>query len=180
MLLQGDGHTLELVAQALQGLQRPFPAPRDLSVEGTLLQDIDKTGEVLAVLKGMGVTVAIDDFGTGYSSLAYLKRLPIDKLKIDKSFVQEEVMSPDNEAIINSVIAMSHSMGLEVIAEGVETESVLDFLESGGCDQIQGYWYGRPLSVEQFVTFVTEVLQPDGSMANPAEASSAGDRPSPS
>ncbi len=112
--------------------------------ESMIMQDPDQAGRVLAELKAMGITLAVDDFGTGYSSLAYLRRFPIDILKIDKSFVGELVSNPDDAAICASIIAMAHSLRLKVVAEGVETESQLGFLVQRGCDLAQGYLVGRP------------------------------------
>ncbi len=112
--------------------------------ESMIMQDPVQAGQTLAELKAMGVTLAVDDFGTGYSSLAYLRRFPIDILKIDKSFVGELITSPDAAAICASIIAMAHSLRLRVVAEGIETEGQLGFLVQRGCDLAQGYLTGRP------------------------------------
>ncbi len=117
--------------------------------ENLIMDDLENTVNTLQVLKSMGVKLAIDDFGTGYSSLSYLKRFPIDRLKIDKSFVRDIDTNPDDAAISSAVIAMAHNMKLKVIAEGVETEAQLNYLKSRSCDEVQGYYFSRPLPANE-------------------------------
>jgi len=134
-----------LVARILSdtGLQ---PDCLELEItESLLMKDVATAVTVLRTLKEMGVKLAIDDFGTGYSSLNYLKRLPIDRLKIDRSFVHDISIDPDDAAIARAVIAMAHSLNLRVVAEGVETNAQLTFLRSRDCDEMQGYYFSRPL-----------------------------------
>jgi len=117
--------------------------------ESVLMADPQRASRTLQVLHALGVQIAIDDFGTGYSSLAYLKRFPAQTVKIDRSFVNGLPQDRDDAAITQAVIAMAHSLGLEVVAEGVETRAQLDFLMRLGCDQAQGYFIGRPVPAEQ-------------------------------
>jgi EAL domain-containing protein (putative c-di-GMP-specific phosphodiesterase class I) len=105
--------------------------------------------DVLCRLREIGVSIAIDDFGTGYSSLAYLKDLPIDYLKIDRVFVKDIVEDKNDAAIANSIIALAHNLGMEVIAEGVEDHNVLGVLQAFGCDHYQGFYFSRPVDAEK-------------------------------
>lgn len=122
--------------------------------EGMLLTDVEDTIRKIVQLKAMGVCFSLDDFGTGYSSLSYLKRLPLDKLKIDQSFVREVVSSANDAAIARSIIALGNSLGLQVIAEGVETEDQRAFLAENGCSYWQGYYFSRPKPVAEFAAWV--------------------------
>ena len=99
-------------------------------------------------LKRIGVKVSIDDFGTGFSSLAYLKRFPLDALKIDRTFVRDLTVDSDDGEIALAIIGLAHNLKLRVVAEGVETEAQMNFLRSHGCDEMQGYYFARPLSIE--------------------------------
>ncbi len=140
-------HTVEQVLEE-SGLE-----PRYLELELTesvTMQDLELTIPLLEALKRMGLGLSIDDFGTGYSSLSYLKRFPIDKLKIDRSFVQDVVTSPDDAAIICAIISMAKSLKQRVIAEGVETAEQYEFLRKQGCDEIQGYYFSGPLPEKEF------------------------------
>ncbi len=125
-------------------------APELLEIELTesvIMDDIQTSSTLLRELKKMGVHISMDDFGTGYSSLSLLKRLPLDTLKIDRSFVRDITKDADDAAIVDAVISLAHSLRLRVIAEGVETSEQLEFLRNRGCDEVQGYLYSRPLPV---------------------------------
>jgi EAL domain-containing protein (putative c-di-GMP-specific phosphodiesterase class I) len=119
--------------------------------ESLLITDFDEVNHILHQLKEMGMLLAIDDFGTGYSSLSYLKRFPIDKLKIDQSFVRDVPNNKEDMSIIKAIIALARSLRLSVIAEGVETKSQQIFLKSLKCDEIQGYLIGRPMPEQEFI-----------------------------
>ncbi len=119
--------------------------------ESVLMTDAEKAIETLNILKQLGVQLAIDDFGTGYSSLNYLKRFPIDKLKIDKSFICDIPKNTDDMTITKAIVALARSLHLKVIAEGVETKAQLAFLKSLRCDEVQGYFLGHPIPVNEFV-----------------------------
>ncbi len=141
------------VAQVLQALASTGADAARLRLElteGMLLQDVDDTIEKMGQLRSYGVCFSLDDFGTGYSSLAYLKRLPLDELKIDQSFVRDVLTDPNDAAIARTIVALGTSLGLQVIAEGVETEAQRQFLERSGCHVWQGYLLAPPLPRERF------------------------------
>jgi EAL domain-containing protein (putative c-di-GMP-specific phosphodiesterase class I) len=126
---------------------------RYLELELTESMIFDKTEELIAILrelKMMGITLSIDDFGTGHSSLANLQLLPVDKVKIDMSFVRNVTTSEQDAAIVLGIIEMAHKLGLKVVAEGVETEAQLTYLHSHGCDIMQGYHLSRPMAADDF------------------------------
>lgn len=142
----------------LQELKRLDLPPQCLQIEiteGTLLDNIRQVLQGLDLISSAGVTIAVDDFGTGYSSLAYLKRLPLTELKIDKSFVDGLGAERDDEAIAAAVLGLSKALGLSAVAEGVETEQQFDWLQRHGCDIAQGYFFARPLEVDAFETWLT-------------------------
>jgi diguanylate cyclase (GGDEF)-like protein/PAS domain S-box-containing protein len=122
--------------------------------EGMLVDDIQDVINTMSVLKEFGIKFSLDDFGTGYSSLQYLKRLPLDQIKIDQSFVREIASDGSDKAIVQSIIAMSQSLGVSVIAEGVETEDQQRILLNLGCNHFQGYLFGKPVPIEQFEVFL--------------------------
>ena len=118
--------------------------------ESLLVTNVDEVINKMNALKEIGIHFSLDDFGTGYSSLAYLKRLPLNQLKIDKGFVKNILIDPNDAAIAKMVIALADTMGLAVIAEGVETQKQRDYLEREGCHAYQGYFFSRPLPVDAF------------------------------
>jgi EAL domain-containing protein (putative c-di-GMP-specific phosphodiesterase class I) len=131
------------------GLHGIDPSLLELEItESSLMVNPHEAARSLEYLKGLGVGLSIDDFGTGYSSLSYLKRFPLDALKVDRSFVRDITSDANDAAITLAVISMAHSLGLKVIAEGVETAAQLAFLAQHGCDQVQGYLLARPMNAE--------------------------------
>jgi EAL domain-containing protein (putative c-di-GMP-specific phosphodiesterase class I) len=133
--------------------------PRLLELELTesmLMDDPAGAERIMRALKDLGVGLSLDDFGTGYSSLNYLRRFPVDSLKIDRSFISDVASDLSAAAVATSIVAIAHSLGLYAIAEGVETREQLDFLRSCGCDSFQGYYFSRPLPAEAFAELLTE------------------------
>jgi EAL domain-containing protein (putative c-di-GMP-specific phosphodiesterase class I) len=124
--------------------------------ESMVMHDVDSTLVALRALKQLGVSLSLDDFGTGYSSLSYLRRFPIDELKIDRSFINDIHTNHDDEAIAGAIVAMARSLGLSVVAEGVEKREQAELLASLGCNQVQGYYYARPMTEAAFTTRLHE------------------------
>ena len=148
----------DLHATILNVLEETGLAPELLELEITesvTMDNPEHAAALLRKLKALGIGLAIDDFGTGYSSLSYLKRFPIDNVKIDRSFIKDIPHDEDDVAITQAVIAMAHSLGLKVIAEGVESEEHVTFLRDHGCEQAQGYLFGAPMSAEEFTNLIT-------------------------
>jgi EAL domain-containing protein (putative c-di-GMP-specific phosphodiesterase class I) len=144
-----SGRWAETLRQILTeyGLQ-----PRQFCIEvteSTLVENFNTTVEQLAEVQALGIEVAIDDFGTGYSSLEYLKRLPIDYLKVDRSFVRDIETDADDRVIVQTIILLAHSLGLKVVAEGVETAEQAEFLAQQACDELQGYLFAPPRRLEE-------------------------------
>jgi len=148
-----QSHHPDFVDQVMAILDQSGADPRKLKLELTeslLLDDVEDIIAKMNALKAKGVGFALDDFGTGYSSLSYLKRLPLDQLKIDQSFVRDVLSDPNDAAIAGTIVALAQSMGLAVIAEGVESAAQRDFLAQLGCHAFQGYLFGRPQPVAEF------------------------------
>ena len=124
--------------------------------ESAVMSEPEKSIAILEHLSAMGVLVSVDDFGTGYSSMSYLRRFPIDKLKIDRVFIEEIVSRAEDASIVRAIISLAHSLRLKVVAEGVETPAQLDFLKAAGCDEYQGYFFSRPLPAADFERLMRE------------------------
>lgn len=145
-----DVDLLNKVQHALQDGQVPCQALELEITENILMRDPVSAAEVLEAIHALGVRIAIDDFGTGYSSLAYLKRFPLDALKIDQAFVRDITNDASDAAIVEASVSLAHKLDLEVVAEGVESEQQLEFLRAQGCDFVQGYYFGRPVPMLEF------------------------------
>jgi EAL domain-containing protein (putative c-di-GMP-specific phosphodiesterase class I) len=153
------GDVVRLVREVLEetGLD---PTYLELELtESAMMRDAPRLVEMLDDLKSLGVHISIDDFGTGYSSLSYLKRFPVDRLKIDRSFMVDVATSSDDAAIVRSIIALGHALGLRVVAEGVETDAQMKFLESSECDEVQGFLLGRPVPADEAARLFARVTR---------------------
>ena len=122
--------------------------------EGMVMSGVERVIATLEELHALGVGLAIDDFGTGYSSMSYLKEFPVDRLKIDQAFVRDIVTSKEDASITNAIIVLGHSLGLKLVAEGVEDAEQAELLRLRGCDEAQGYYFARPLGADDFTEFV--------------------------
>jgi len=137
----------------LTALKTSHLDPRRLEVEvteSTLISNQDVAARVLSELSRMGIGISLDDFGTGFSSLSYLKRFPVDTIKIDQTFVQDVLTDPDNAALTEAIISIAEKLQLRVVAEGVETRGQRDFLLTRGCSEMQGFLFGHPVPAEEF------------------------------
>jgi diguanylate cyclase (GGDEF)-like protein len=151
----------DLPALVLSTLMETGLPPQRLELEiteGILINDFDRAIGILRRLKALGVCISMDDFGTGYSSLRYLQAFPFDKIKVDKSFIDQFDQNMQSQAIIRAVIGLAHGLALPVVAEGVETAEQLAFLALEGCDEVQGYFIGRPQPIETYATLVGAVV----------------------
>jgi len=157
-----QGNLLQTIREALQAAQLE---PRFLEVEITesaLMSDPEESVTILEQLSRMGVVVSVDDFGTGYSSMSYLRRFPIDKLKIDRGFIAELISRADDASIVRAIVSLAHSLRLKVVAEGVETSEQLSVLRSLGCDQYQGFCFSPAVPAAQFAALLRESQQKTG------------------
>lgn len=152
-------HRSDVVRQVASALKESGLDPRYLELEVTesvFMENVQTAIDILNQLHRQGVEIAVDDFGTGYSSLSYLRQFPIDRLKIDQSFVRNALTNPDDRMIAKTIISLGHSLNLKVIAEGVETMEHENFLRQEGCDEVQGFKYTRPIPADKFREYVTE------------------------
>lgn len=173
-----QGHSISRMAINLSQLQLCFPSltsdfmsiiraydvdakQLDLEItESTFMEECGTSLHVLNLLQASGIEISIDDFGTGYSSLSQIKRLNVDRIKIDKSFVDDIATDGQSQTLVKAIITMAHSLGLRVLAEGIETEAQYQLLKALGCDEGQGYWFARPVPAEQF-SFATKTITPE-------------------
>jgi len=147
-----------LLSYMKETLKNSGLAAADLELEITesvLMENVEKAQQILYQLKAMGVTLAIDDFGTGYSSLSYLRTFPIDRLKIDKSFIQRITNHPDDAAITKAIIVMGHTIGIKIVAEGVEQKDEMIYLQDNNCDEVQGFYFSHPIKPEALIDIIS-------------------------
>jgi EAL domain-containing protein (putative c-di-GMP-specific phosphodiesterase class I) len=155
-----DQHLLDLIRTVLHETRLP---PRTLMLEvteSTAMLNLDMTANLLGQLKAIGVQIALDDFGTGYSALAYLKRFPVDVLKIDRSFIAEISQAEEDAALASAIIALAETLKLRVVAEGVETEAQANFLITHGCRQLQGFLISPAVSAQEMATLLSPARPP--------------------
>ena len=154
-----------LVQSVADALRQANLSPACLELELTesfVMHDAERINIAMQSLKALGVDIAVDDFGTGYSSLSYLKRFPVDRLKVDKSFVRDIDSDPEDAAIVRAIITLGHALGLKVVAEGVETRAHLEFLRHHGCDEFQGYYFSRPVPAADMESLLQALAAEDG------------------
>jgi diguanylate cyclase (GGDEF)-like protein/PAS domain S-box-containing protein len=159
----------DFIEQVQQAIRASGIDPANLKIELTeslVLDSVSDSITKMHALKAIGISLSMDDFGTGYSSLSYLKQLPLDQLKIDQSFVRDLVTDPNDAAIVQAIITMGHAFGLNVIAEGVETEAQHEYLDAHGCHAFQGYLFSRPVPIEQLEVFLKQNMQDHAATKN--------------
>jgi diguanylate cyclase len=150
----------QFASQIEAALERAALAPDQLEIEITesmLFADAGRTVRTLHALRALGIEVAVDDFGTGYSNLAWLASLPLNRLKIDRSFVAKMATDPRSEALVGAIISMAHALEMKVTAEGIETAAQAQRLREMGCDEAQGFWFSRPVSLQTLRTLIAPV-----------------------
>jgi EAL domain-containing protein (putative c-di-GMP-specific phosphodiesterase class I) len=133
--------------------------------EGVMMEDIDRNIASLRAIRAMGLTVAIDDFGTGFSSLSYLAKLPADSLKIDRSFVIGMTQSPEGLALVSTIVSLAHGLKMKVVAEGVEAEEQSRLLRLLGCDEMQGFFFSKPIPADVLESKYLRANTPAGSLS---------------
>jgi diguanylate cyclase len=156
-----DSGLVESIRRALDDARLPARYLEVELTESAVMSDPEQSIAILEHLSAMGVLVSVDDFGTGYSSMSYLRRFPIDKLKIDRVFIDEIVSRPEDASIVRAIVSLAHSLRLKVVAEGVETPAQLEFLKTAGCDEYQGYHFSRPLPAAAFERLIRDSRSDD-------------------
>jgi EAL domain-containing protein (putative c-di-GMP-specific phosphodiesterase class I) len=160
-----SANRLRTDVMAVLDLTGANPARLALEItESLLVDDFGSIVDKMNALRQLGIGFSLDDFGTGYSSLSYLKRLPLQELKIDSSFVRDVLLDTNDATIVRAVVAMGHELGLEVVAEGVETQPQLDFLMACGCRFYQGFFFARPMPENEFERYLA-TPQPQDALA---------------
>jgi EAL domain-containing protein (putative c-di-GMP-specific phosphodiesterase class I) len=162
------GNLLQVIREALQAADLERRLLEVEITESALMSDPEESVTILEQLSRMGVVVSVDDFGTGYSSMSYLRRFPIDKLKIDRGFIAELISRADDASIVRAIVSLAHSLHLKVVAEGVETEEQLSLLKSLGCDQYQGFCFSPAVPAPQFATLLRESQLTAAAIVDPA------------
>jgi EAL domain-containing protein (putative c-di-GMP-specific phosphodiesterase class I) len=155
LLVEDSAGDLRLMREAFREVN-PFIQLHVANDGSVLMKHAGSTEAILKALRAGGVQLAVDDFGTGYSSLSYLRKFPIDALKIDQSFVRQITTAPDETTIVTAVISMGRSLKLRVVAEGVEAQEELAFLQAHQCDEAQGYYFSRPVLPQQFAKLLQD------------------------
>ena len=150
-----DPHVADRVSELLAARRLPASALTLEITESALMDDPELAAETLTQLRNLGVGISVDDFGTGYSSLSYLRRFPVTSVKIDRTFVESLGLTPDDDAMVAGIVNLAHTLGLKVVAEGVENELQLTTLTDLGCDFAQGYLFSRPLPAEELTPLLT-------------------------
>jgi EAL domain-containing protein (putative c-di-GMP-specific phosphodiesterase class I) len=152
--ISGDQFSNRYLPQKIQSVLKETGLPANLLTieitESAAMMNMKNAMVVMQGIRDLGVGLALDDFGTGYSSLSYLKNFPVEKLKIDQSFVNDIVYENEHHALLRGIIELGHSLGLKVLVEGVETAIQLDYLKRYHCDEVQGYYFSKPLTTEEF------------------------------
>jgi EAL domain-containing protein (putative c-di-GMP-specific phosphodiesterase class I) len=145
---------IQVIAEALRGTRLESSYLEIELTESVVMHNAERLIDMLCAIKALGVQISVDDFGTGYSSLSYLQRFPVDRLKVDRSFVKDMLLDRDGATIVRTIIALGHNLGLKVVAEGVESEEQVSYLRDNGCDELQGYYFAKPMSAEDFERFL--------------------------
>jgi EAL domain-containing protein (putative c-di-GMP-specific phosphodiesterase class I) len=161
-----DGELLSTIQRALDDARLDGRYLEVELTESAVMSDPEVSVTILEQLSQMGIQISVDDFGTGYSSMSYLRRLPVDKLKIDREFIREIMSRQDDVSIVRAIVSLAHSLRLRVVAEGVETPGQLEILKALGCDEYQGYLFSPAVPAEQFAAILGRLASDDAQLAH--------------